>query len=85
MASGPFPPQFRSIIEDQDASMEHAIQTLRHFAEKAKEMGIEPRFWGLPSETLEQRRRGWTLLQAAGLNWINADELQELTDWLHRR
>ncbi|MBI2435873.1 MAG: hypothetical protein HYV26_23715 [Candidatus Hydrogenedentes bacterium] len=61
----------------KDVMPEEEVKKLRDIVEKAHAAGQRVRFWGLPA-----RPAVWPVLYEAGVDLINADDLQGLHDFL---
>lgn len=58
---------------------------LRNLIDKAHARGQRIRFWNTPDEEPAARQAVWTELMAAGVDYINTDNLPALKDWLQTR
>lgn len=53
---------------------------LSQYVERANDLGIKSRFWGLPDTPA-----GWRILDAAGVSWIGTDKLDACAAWMAAR
>lgn len=54
-----------------------SADTLREYSNRAHARGIQTRWWDVPRWPGFLRRSLWSLQLQAGVDWINADDLQE--------
>ena len=57
-------------------------EKLKGMVEKAHVKGRSIRFWALPNKTRDQRVRVWQALIDAGVDYMGADNLAELAEFV---
>ena len=60
------------------------LELLQLYANDARRRGIEPRWWGVSRHPWILTKGMWKLLKRSGNNWINSDDLLEVSGWLQR-
>ena len=50
--------------------------------DEARSRGIKSRWWGVARQPPALRRVMWGLQARSGVDWMNADDLEEVTEWL---
>jgi hypothetical protein len=60
------------------------VKWMKRRTQEAKLRGIKSRWWGAANKPAWLRRRMWALMKEAETDWINADDLVDLADWMRR-
>ena len=61
------------------------VEALRRYSDLAHSGGIKARWWGVARWPGPLRRYLWELQWKAGVDWLNADDLEDVAQFLRQK